>query len=194
VRLFLAAELPVAVRERVVELREELVGDLRGWRWIRPEGIHLTLRFLGEVDEAQEHSARSAWRDAVASVSRFHVRLTGLGRFPERGGARVLWAGLEETEPGGALTTLAATLETVARELGWPPETRGFHPHLTLARRARGARTVETPTAPAGTGAVGWVREVILFQSRLQRRGASYTALDSFPLGDGSPARRVERT
>jgi 2'-5' RNA ligase len=184
VRLFLAAELPAALRERVVEVRDELAGVLRGWRWVRPEGIHLTLRFLGEVDEAQDLAARSAWRDAVASVSRFHVRLAGTGRFPERGRAHVLWVGIEETEPGGALATLAATLEAAARELGWAAETRGFHPHLTLARRARAGRADDPTGSVPGAEAAGWVREVILFRSRLERGGASYTALDSFPLGE----------
>jgi 2'-5' RNA ligase len=184
VRLFLAAELPVAVRQQLVEVRDALAGALRGWRWVRPEGIHLTLRFLGEVDEARELGARSAWRDAVASVPRFRVRLAGPGCFPGRGVARVLWVGIEETEPGDALATLAARIERAARTLGWRAEARGFHPHLTLARRARGARTDEPPTAPAEVAAAGWVREVILFRSRLERGGASYTALDRFHLSD----------
>ena len=192
-RLFLAAELPAAVRERVVEIRDELAGELRGWRWVRPEGIHLTLRFLGEVDEARDLSARSAWRDAVASVSRFHVRLAGLGRFPEHGAARVLWLGIEETEPGGALARLASTLEMLAWEHAWAAETRRFHPHLTLARRARGGHADAVPVRTAGAEAAGWVREVILFRSRLERGGASYTAMDRFPLGDGSPVVGVRR-
>ena len=182
-RLFLAAELPVAVRERLIEVREQLAGGLRGWRWVRPEGVHLTLRFLGEVDEARDRSARPAWQDAVASVSRFQLRLSGLGRFPDRGAPRVLWMGVEETEPGGALATLAETLEGVARELGWTAETRAFRPHMTLARRTRGGRPDDPTARQAGESAAGWVREVTLIRSRLEPRGASYTELDRFPLG-----------
>ena len=187
-RLFLAAELPAAIKERVVEVHDELAGQLRGWRWVRPEGIHLTLRFLGEVEESKDLAARSVWRDTVAAVSRFHLRVAGPGRFPERGAPRVLWLGVEETEPGGALAELAGALETVARQLGWAAETRGFHPHLTLARRARGARPDDVPRRPPEAQAAGWVREVILVRSRLGRDGASYTALDSFPLGERSRA------
>jgi 2'-5' RNA ligase len=183
-RQFLAAELPDGVRRRVTEARAGLEGRLRGWRWVRTAAIHLTLRFLGEVDEGADRRARAAWSRIAAGSEPFRLRLTKLGRFPARGGARVLWAGLEETEPGAALASLAARLESGARELGWEAELRPFRPHLTLARCRRGARPDEPPGGESLGDAGGWVRRIVLYQSHLERGGARYTALASFPLGD----------
>lgn len=182
-RLFLAAELPDPVRRSVSDLQAELRTRLQGWRWVRAEGIHLTLRFLGEVDEGQDGRARPAWERVARDGAPFRVRVTRPGRFPERGSPRVLWVGLEEIEPGEALARLAAGLEQRARELGWQREKRPFRPHLTLARRLRGARPEGPPAEACVAAAEGWVRRIVLFRSRLDRSGARYTALASFPLG-----------
>jgi 2'-5' RNA ligase len=187
-RLFLAAELPDAVRVAVGRWRAQLESDVRGWRWVRPEGIHLTLRFLGEVDEHRDRSARDGWRRVAGTVEPFRVRLGELGCFPERGAPRVLWAGIDEVEPGGALARLASGLEATARERGWEGEARPFRAHLTLARRAREGHPDRLSPSHAPPRGEGWVKEVVLFQSRLDRSGARYTALASFPLG-GSTAR-----
>jgi 2'-5' RNA ligase len=180
-RLFLAVDLPTVLRERLAVVQEELRRNSPGWRWVRPEGIHLTLRFLGEVDELRETACRPAWRDAVGRFRRFDLSVGDLGRFPARGRPRVLWVGVrEEAEP--TLPRLAEALEEAARGLGFAPETRPFHPHLTLARAAGRPRFVEPrPVAP---GMIVPVDEVVLFRSRLGPGGARYTALDSFPLGD----------
>jgi 2'-5' RNA ligase len=190
-RLFLAAELPEPVRRSLIELQAELKGRLRGWRWVRAEGIHLTLRFLGEVDAGLDARARSAWERVARDGAPFRIRLTRPGRFPQRGAPRVLWVGLEEIEPGEALAGLAAGLERNARELGWQAEERPFRPHLTLARRQRGARPDGPPEEVRAVGAEGWVRRIVLFRSRLDRSGARYTALASFALGglDEGPER-----
>jgi 2'-5' RNA ligase len=189
-RQFLAAELPGEVRRRVAEVRAGLEERLRGWRWVRTDAVHLTLRFLGEVGQDTDRRARPAWSRVAAGGEPFRLRLAGLGRFPPRGGPRVLWAGLEETEPGAALASLAAGLEGAARELGWEPERRTFRPHLTLARRRRGARPDEPPAGAKLGEAEGWVRRIVLFQSHLEPGGARYTALESFPLGDADEPTR----
>jgi 2'-5' RNA ligase len=181
-RLFLALELPEAVARAVAELRERLRLQLRGWRWVSPHGMHVTVRFLGEVDEARDLASREAWRSAAATVPAFEIRATALGRFPERGRPRVLWVGVEETAAGGALASLAVSLEVAARACGWPAEPRPFRPHLTLARAARDG-TPDAAGPDQGPGAaVGRVHRVVLFQSHLGPRGARYTALASFPL------------
>lgn len=183
-RLFLAAELPGSVRRCVGDLQTRLRDELKGWRWVRPEGIHLTLRFLGEVDDQLDERARGAWRDVARGCAPFRLGVRGVGRFPDRGRPRVLWVGLEEIEPGEGLARLVADLERNARELGWQPEKRPFRPHLTLARGLRGARPDEPPEGARVPAAEGWVRRLVLFRSRLDRSGARYTALASFPLGD----------
>jgi len=182
-RQFLAAELPAALRVHVEGVGSGLRPRLRGWRWVRPEGVHLTLRFLGEVGGERDARARGAWRRVVGAGRAFRVVLTGLGRFPGRGGPRVLWLGLEETEPGGALVDLANRLEAAARDLGWDAEAGPFSPHLTLARARRGTRADEPSLAEQTVERVeGWVRRVTLFESHLERGGARYTALESFAL------------
>jgi len=186
-RQFLAARLPDPVREEVASLQARVSPALRGWRWLRPEGIHLTLRFLGEVEPDLDARGRELWGSAITECLPFHIRLTGLGCFPPRGQPRVLWVGIEETEPGGALAALAARLETAARELGFAAESRPFRPHLTLARRARSGPT-DTPDSLRENGAAdGWVREVVLHRSELKPTGARYTALRTFPLTGETP-------
>jgi 2'-5' RNA ligase len=191
-RLFLAAELPGPVRDAVVGLRATLQAKLEGWRWVGPEGVHLTLRFLGEVDESVDAKAREAWRRIARESEPFQVCVTQLGRFPPRGTPRVLWVGVGETQPGPALAALATRLEETARELGWEPESRPFRPHLTLARRRRDATRAELTEETTLQKVAGWVRALVLMHSQLGRDGARYTALESFPLGGAPDESRID--
>jgi 2'-5' RNA ligase len=187
VRLFLAAALPEAVESAASGLQSALRRRLRGWRWPRPEGIHLTLRFLGEVDAALDERARAEWERVAAECRPFRVGLDEVGHFPPRGVPRVLWIGLLEIEPGGALAALARQLEATARELGWAPERRPFRPHLTLGRARKGSRPDVPPGDEAVPRAEGWVRGIRLVESRLLPEGARYTARAVYPLGGGEP-------
>jgi 2'-5' RNA ligase len=183
VRLFLAARLPESLLKDLLVLRADWVDTLGGWRFLPPEDLHVTLRFLGETASAPDLLARPAWTRVVAEARPFRCALTRAGRFPERGSARVLWVGLEEREPGAALGDLARRLEQAARAHGFAPEERPFHPHVTLARARRGARPDLPPLEPLSSRGEGWVREVVLFESRVAPGGARYTALETFPLG-----------
>ena len=110
----------------------------------------------------------------------FELRLDLPGRFPERGRPRILWAGIQ---PSPSLDTLAAALESAARESGFAPETREFRPHLTLARAKRGPPpTLPDDLAEPLRAPAFAVSEVILFESVLDRSGARYTALARFGL------------
>ena len=181
-RLFLALELPRDVRDELERLQRGLRRDWQDWRWVRPAGIHLTLRFLGEVGRATDRDARAGWAASAAGVAPFRLRLGAIGRFPRTGRPRVLWVGAEEPGGDGRLPELARRLEAQARRSGFPPEQRPFRPHLTLARARR-------PGRPGWDEAVGaaarieWVaEELILFRSELHSSGARYTALDRYPL------------
>jgi 2'-5' RNA ligase len=181
-RQFLALELPLPMHRSVVRALEQLARTLQGWRWVRPEGVHLTLRFLGEVPAERDGPGRALWRGAAEAARPFRLRLGPLGCFPGSGVPRVLWVGIEEVEPGGALVELAQDIERSARVAGYPPEPRAFHPHLTLARAERGRRP-SRPGRDAEPGAAdGWFRELVLFESRLAPAGARYTALERFAL------------
>ena len=189
-RQFLAVELPVAVRDEVERVHGELRGRVRGWRWVRPGSIHLTLRFLGEVGEDRDAPGRIAWRAAAAAVRPFEIRVTEIGTFPPSGRQRVLWIGVEETRPGGVLRRLAASLESEARALGFEPEDRELRPHLTLARARRGTRP-QVPGEIRIEPAEGSVDEIVLFRSELLTDGARYTALERCRLGPPSDGERA---
>lgn len=182
-RQFVALELPGTTRGRLAELSTALRRSTPGWRWLRPEALHLTLRFLGEVRDEQDAQARDGWRRAAANSAPFTLHAEGLGVFPPRGSPRILWVGLREIEPGDRLAALARGLESAAREVGFSPEERVFRPHLTIARAERDAR-------PAVPSDLRWTdpepfesREIVLFRSDLHPSGARYTALERYPLG-----------
>lgn len=181
-RLFVALPLPEPVRSGLGEVVASWRGSHPGWRFVRAGGIHLTLRFLGEIDAAGLETAVPSWREAAARAPALRFRIAGVGVFPPRGLPRVLWAGIEGIEPEGSLASLAASLEAGAIAAGAPREARAFHPHLTLARAARGAR----PGIPPSDELPGWeveADEVVLYRSELLPAGARHTALSRFPLG-----------
>jgi 2'-5' RNA ligase len=182
-RLFLAIDLPPRVRDAVAEVQERTRRSCPGWRWVRPEGIHLTLRFLGEVTPADEARQRETWRRAVAGHPRVRFDVGGLGVFPGGGRPRVLWLGVKDASPAGDLAALAEALEETARELGFEPDERPFRAHLTLARAEREGR----PVSPAPGGALLAsdlvADEVVLFQSELGPGGARYGRVAALPLG-----------
>ena len=163
------------------------VGADAGLRWVRPEGIHLTLKFLGETDEEDLPGIIAALRDVARLHPPIEIEPGGLGSFGGRRGLRVVWVGL-----GGqidALITLAAAIDAALAPQGFKREARAFNPHLTLARvrddvspdeRARihdvVARVVppSLPTFPATAFS--------LMESKLQRGGAVYRQVAVFPL------------
>lgn len=181
-RLFLAIDLPPAVRDALAALQGRLRPSCAGWRWVRAEALHLTVRFLGEVSPEARERERDRWRAAAAGGEPLGLRFAGLGTFPPRGRPRILWVGIVE-ERAGALTGLATRVEAAAVALGYEPERRSFRPHLTLARAARGTRA-EAPPAEAGLEGVRFdTAELVLFRSRLGPGGARYERLESFSLG-----------
>jgi len=175
-RLFIAIELPNTVKRLLGGLRV----DIPGARWVPPEQIHLTLAFLGEVDEAALE--RLTGELARIRVPEFRLCFSGPGCFPDRRRPRVLWVGLE---PHPRLKHLAAVVQEAVLACGIPREERPFSPHITLARLrlspSRGCDAFldrqpqqKLPPFP--------VREFILFQSRLTPQGALHTPVRSFPL------------
>ena len=127
IRLFVALALPEAVRQRLEGMR----GGLPGARWQSAEQMHLTLRFIGEVDGA----AFAEIGDALAHVraEAFPLTLEGIGHFPSRGRVRILWAGVA---PAPALMRLRERIEATVAGLGFAPDGRNYAPHVTLARFA----------------------------------------------------------
>ena len=174
-RLFLAIRPPEPIRDLLLDAMD----DGPDFRWQQDEQLHLTLRFIGEVDR---HRAADL-SDALGRVRspRFTARIKGVGSFDHRG-AGALWAGVEPKEP---LAALAAKLERACQAVGLEPERRAFHPHITLARW-KGHRTrALADFLDRRRGLVSEpfeVGEFILFESRLSRHGAHYEAVASYPL------------
>jgi 2'-5' RNA ligase len=125
-RLFIALDLP----EEVIVALDRLCDGLPGIRWALPEQFHLTLRFLGEVEQGTFYEIG----EALTGVSHapFELALKGLGQFPPRGAPHTLWVGVED--PAGALVSLRRRIERVLEEAGLEPERRKFTPHVTLGR------------------------------------------------------------
>ena len=128
------------VRAGLAAVSAELRGQTRGLAWVRADNLHLTLRFLGEVEPAMLEPVREAWsRPPTAAVPPFTVRLGGLGGFPSGRAPRVVWASV--TAGGEELGTLYAALEAALVARGLPGESRAFHPHVTLGPGAGSARS-----------------------------------------------------
>ena len=186
VRSFIAVRLPDRVRAGLAAVSAELRGQTRGLAWVRADNLHITLRFLGEIEPVQLQHVREAVTEAAAAVAPFTVSLGGLGAFPSGRAPRVLWASV--ASGGEGLVALHAVLEAALVARGIPGESRPFHPHVTLAR-ARDPRGADGLASVLGAGpAFGAVQvgAIHLMRSELDPRGARYSILREAPLGNRS--------
>ena len=191
-RLFIALPLSDGVRNNLQKVQEELGESLSGFRWLRPEGMHLTLRFIGEVGLEDVSDVCRLAEEAVEEVEPFGFELRGLGAFPAPQRPKVLWVGVSgEVDP---LHTMAVRLEEAVRQLGLRPEPKPFRPHITIARAAtgrspgsgRGAQaSVETLVEQWQRRQHGkvFVREVVTYRSNLRGDGPQYERLATAHLG-----------
>jgi len=190
-RAFIAIELSGELKRQISELQADLkrqAPELQALSWVRPEGIHLTLRFLGDMDERQIEPLTNVLKAAAATVPVFRLELRGLGGFPTSARTRVLWLGLTgDAEAISALHHLQATIEQEVVGLGFAGEERAFTPHLTLARVRN--RAVSGPLAKLimkeQDRMVGELRagSVELIKSELRPSGAVYSSLVEVPFG-----------
>lgn len=189
-RLFIALELPEEVLRAIGRVQADLKSALGtgSLRWTRPEGIHLTLKFLGDVPDERVKAIEAGIMEAAAQGKPLALRAQGLGCFPNLERPRVLWVGLAGDI--AALRALHGEVEQRIAPLGFPTEARGFSPHLTLARTAQGAS--RTDLAAIGAAAsrrdqleVGaWqATSVSLMRSQLKPDGAVYTCVGEARLG-----------
>jgi RNA 2',3'-cyclic 3'-phosphodiesterase len=180
-RLFFAVELPAEVRAAIARARDALALDPRAFRAGRAGAFHLTLRFLGEVEESRVPVLVSAGERAAASARPTPCELSGAGAFPKPGRARVVWLGVVDRSATEELRRLADRLENEVRAAGFPPEARAFAPHVTIARaRGPGGSAVRLPEG-VGAGPTFVADELALVRSRLDPSGARYEAIASFP-------------
>ena len=194
IRAFLAVELSRGLRAELATLQQELKRRIepelkRGARisWAQPASIHLTLKFLGDVDEQMVDSLRTAIEQAIGSQVAVMVPLERLGTFPRPDSPRVLWAGPSEQWEKGSdakrVTEIHGAIEQACEGLSFLRETRPFSPHLTLARIKMGERQVGIALTKGGLMDLPFslgqlaVDRVVLMQSELQPTGSVYTKL-----------------
>ncbi|MBL7200385.1 MAG: RNA 2',3'-cyclic phosphodiesterase [Anaerolineae bacterium] len=190
VRLFIAIELDQEILQRIGKLQARLKDDTPPGlvRWVRPEGIHLTLKFLGEVPTERVEAISQATRSACAPHTPLSLAIGTLGCFPNPRRPRVIWVGVDE--PTGALARLQRDVERTLKPLGYPPEGRAFSPHLTLGRvKGGGPDALEELGAYVSRASVqvGEMRatSVSLIRSALLPGGAVYTELGVYVLPEG---------
>ena len=184
-RLFVAVNLPPEERRRAWEAALPLRAAHLPVRWAAEETLHLTLRFLGEVEPERVEPIGEALAGAVCGLRPFAVGLGGVGAFPSLTKPRVVWVGIERHP---ALELLANDVELALMGLSFEPELRPFSPHLTLGRVERSARMEAFRDLPRLAAAIGYegttsVESVDLMQSTLGPHGATYTVLTRAPLG-----------
>ena len=199
IRTFIAVELPDEVRAYLAGCQARLAEAGGNVKWTRPEQVHLTLAFLGNVRVEDVPALVEAVRTAVAPFGPVGLRATGTGQFPPGGAPRVAWVGVEVQ--AGDLAGLQQAVAEAAGPFAEKHEDRRFHPHLTLGRvrfdRGRGRRSGGGPgdlrslgQAIAETaGQVGPefdADEIVVFQSDLSRDGPAHTPLARLPLGQAN--------
>jgi 2'-5' RNA ligase len=189
IRSFIAIELTEDMLGALVAVRKALQSEV--WiddvRWVRPAGIHLTLKFLGDVPSQRISAIEHELGEAVRGVAPFAVTAQGLGVFPNWRRPRVIWIGLGgETD---MLGRLQLQIEDAMAGLGFEPEQRRFHPHFTLGRVNQHASTSfqrrlgeELESYEVNQIGEMLVDEVSLMRSQLNPKGAIYTQLAAFPL------------
>ena len=181
-RLFIAVELPANARQRLADVAGELRGmGLERLRWVRPENIHITLKFLGETPADRQPQIEDALRVAAEGVAPHELTLGELGKFGGRQNPRVLWVDVRGDVD--ALKALQKRVDAGIAPLGFPADERPFAAHLTLARVPQDlAKKVARPLTEA-IDAVKVpdppipVREIVLMRSELRREGPIYTRL-----------------
>jgi len=183
IRSFIAIELPEKVLEGLARLRKELERDGHKFvKWVDPGGIHLTLKFLGNIPSKRVAEITEAIEEATQGISPFNLEISGLGAFPSLKQARVFWVGI-----GGEvdkLSRLQQNIDSALAILGFAKEERSFVPHLTLARIRQGAPPPERRSFGELIGSTVFedkyhveVEAINLMRSQLTPAGAIYTCL-----------------
>lgn len=185
VRMFLAVEIPAALQHKAVGVIRSLSAQTDPVKWIEPQKLHVTVKFLGDVEDAEIYQVCQLASEAVADLPVFRVACRGVGAFPSCDRPRTVWIGVED--PHNQFQQLHQRVEQAMASLRFPREVRRFCPHLTLGRVRQGKRVgvglTERITQQA-TVELGEfdVEELVVFSSELTPAGPVYTALGRAPL------------
>lgn len=180
-RLFVALDIPGEIRAQMAEYVERVRQYAPEARWARVEGLHVTLKFLGEVSESKLPDVKAAL--GLVKASPFEVSFQNIGFFPNPRSGRVFWIAVQASD---ALPQLASAIDDQLQQQGFRGEQRPYNPHLTLARAGapgtlRGLAPLLEHEAPPQFGTMA-ARDFFLFQSQLGKGGSRYTKLERFSL------------
>lgn len=184
-RIFIAVDISETARLHAAKYIHDLRGEfgrlLVGWE--RPEKLHITLKFLGEVEDEKVAGVVESLTSAAGSIRCFEVELSGTGVFPSPSNPRILWLGLHDQD--GKLSTTANAVESGCALLGYKKEKREFSPHLTIARLREPQKAQELAARHRANKfeLVSFkVSEIVIYESKLQPSGSIYSKLAAVPL------------
>ena len=188
IRTFIAIELPDELKLALTRLQDQLKsGSQAPVKWVNPNSIHLTLKFLGNIGMDMVGKITTALEEAARGISPFHLEAKGLGVFPNLRRVQVVWVGI--TGEVDRLRQLQQRIETSLKPLGFVPESRPFSPHLTLARLSDRATADERQSLGQLIAGISFetayaidVGSIDLMRSQLTRDGAIYTRINSIKL------------
>jgi 2'-5' RNA ligase len=180
-RAFIAIDLPESIRTALRRAQASFRSVSPDARWTQPEGIHLTLKFLGEISDRKVREVCESLKN-LGRFESFAVGLKGFGFFPDARRPRVFWAGVEAP---ASLSRLAEQIEEAMQSIGFASEERAFRPHLTLARfgMPQPQPALQALLTQQGEQELGnfEVSEFFLFESKLSPKGAEYRKVERFP-------------
>ena len=183
-RTFIAIKISPEFMQQCAILIDELKTLSAAVKWVRPESIHLTLKFLGHITPDQLEQVKETVKDVVKKQRRFELEASGLGAFPSLDRPRVFWVGLAGSGRQ-QLMVLQKQLETALAQIGFPEEKRAFKPHLTLGRVKSSrqlTRVIEKIKSTTFPHIAFPVTDILIMRSELRPDGARYSVLKSFPL------------
>jgi len=183
IRTFIAISVLEEIKKNIADLQRKLKGCGGHIKWVRTESIHLTLKFLGDVEESKIDTIADSLKKAVRTQKSFKISVSGTGAFPNIRQPRVLWVGIDEGKE--ILTSLASEIDRVCTALGFKPEKRKFSAHLTLGRvkfQKNINTTLNTMNAANFKGGSFRAEEIIIMKSELRPEGALYTPLHKIKL------------
>jgi len=187
IRIFIAVELPQEIQDRLGRLQSDFKASMPDVRWTKYSNIHLTLKFLGDVQISRIDKISEALREVAVKFSPFKMNLAGMGAFPNSRRPRIVWVGVEKGFD--ELVEIANSIEGSMKRLGFPREKRRFSPHLTVGRIRRltnpAAMTEALDKARVGELGEFTVERISLIKSQLDPAGSIYTTLTEARLQKG---------
>jgi 2'-5' RNA ligase len=181
-RIFIAIELNEEMHNKLAAIQSKLKPAGADVKWVEPQNIHLTLKFLGETPPEKIEKIKNTLDAIAANTNTFNISLSQIGAFPNINSPRVIWVGIKDVGAPCNVTLLASEIENELAKLGFPKEDRPFSAHLTLGR-VRSPKDRERLKEQITSSATLWrdfamtVSTITLFQSTLTPKGPIYTAL-----------------